>query len=41
MPYAECGGTLERKAVTRTQPWGDTLYHFGNVPALVCTQCGW
>jgi YgiT-type zinc finger domain-containing protein len=37
---AECGGTLEQKIVTHTQPWGEQLYRFENVPALVCRQCG-
>ena len=37
---AECGGTLQRKTITHTQPWGDELYRFENVPAFVCTQCG-
>lgn len=37
---AQCGGTLEKKTVTYTQPWGNDLYRFENVPALVCRQCG-
>jgi len=37
---AQCGGTLERQIVTHTQPWGEELYEFENVPALVCRQCG-
>jgi HTH-type transcriptional regulator / antitoxin MqsA len=37
---AECGGTLEKKTITHTQPWGQELYRFENVPALVCVQCG-
>ncbi|MDA2925282.1 type II toxin-antitoxin system MqsA family antitoxin [Acidobacteria bacterium AH-259-L09] len=37
---AECGGTLEKKTITHTQPWGKELYWFENVPALVCRQCG-
>jgi len=37
---AQCGGTLERQTVTHQQPWGDQLYEFENVPALVCRQCG-
>jgi YgiT-type zinc finger domain-containing protein len=37
---ARCGGSLERKNVTYQQPWGDELYEFENVPALVCRQCG-
>lgn len=37
---AECGGTLRPKTITHTQPWGQELYRFENVPALVCAQCG-
>ncbi|MEK7404055.1 MAG: type II toxin-antitoxin system MqsA family antitoxin [Acidobacteriota bacterium] len=37
---AQCGGTLESRTITYTQPWGDELYEFENVPALVCRQCG-
>jgi YgiT-type zinc finger domain-containing protein len=37
---ARCGGSLERKTITHRQPWGDELYEFENVPALVCRQCG-
>jgi len=37
---AECGGSLEPKTITYTHPWGDQLYRFENVPALVCVQCG-
>ena len=37
---AECGGTLESRIVTYTHPWGDQLYRFESVPALVCIQCG-
>lgn len=37
---AECGGTLRKKTITYTHPWGDKLYRFENVPALVCVQCG-
>ena len=37
---ALCRGTLERQTITHTQPWGDELYEFGNVSALVCRQCG-
>jgi YgiT-type zinc finger domain-containing protein len=37
---AECGGTLVKKTITHTQPWGQELYRFEHVPALVCTQCG-
>ncbi len=34
-----CGGSLERRTITHQQPWGDELYEFENVPALVCAQC--
>lgn len=37
---AQCGGTLEPKTITHQQPWGEELYEFENVPALVCRQCG-
>jgi len=37
---ARCGGSLERKTITHQQPWGDELYEFESVPALVCSQCG-
>lgn len=37
---AECGGTLGKKTITHTQPWGEELYRFENVPAFVCAQCG-
>lgn len=37
---AECGGALEEKVITHTQPWGDELYRFEDVPARVCRQCG-
>jgi HTH-type transcriptional regulator / antitoxin MqsA len=37
---AVCGGTLKKKTITHTQPWGEELYRIENVPALVCTQCG-
>jgi YgiT-type zinc finger domain-containing protein len=37
---AHCGGSLERKTITHRQPWGDELYEFENVPALVWSQCG-
>ena len=36
----ECGGGLNQQAITHTQPWGEKLYRFENVPAFVCTQCG-
>jgi YgiT-type zinc finger domain-containing protein len=36
---ARCGGSLEVKTVTHRQPWGEELYEFENVPALVCAQC--
>jgi YgiT-type zinc finger domain-containing protein len=25
---------------THTQPWGERLYRFEDVPALACVQCG-
>ncbi len=37
---ARCGGALERQTITHQQPWGDDLFEFENVPALVCRQCG-
>jgi YgiT-type zinc finger domain-containing protein len=37
---AQCGGTLERQPITHTQLWGNELYEFESVPALVCRQCG-
>ena len=36
----ECGGTLVKKTITHVPPWGDELYRFEEVPALVCIQCG-
>ena len=36
----ECGGQPTAQAIVHTQPWGERLYRFENVPALVCTQCG-
>ena len=36
----DCGGSLERKTIVHTQPWGEDLYRFEDVPALVCAQCG-
>ena len=35
-----CGGSLEQKTITHQQPWGEELYEFENVPAMVCRQCG-
>lgn len=40
MKCAECGGRFEKKLITHYQPWGDEIYRFENVPALVCVQCG-
>jgi YgiT-type zinc finger domain-containing protein len=40
MTCAECGGRFEKKLITHYQPWGDEIYRFENVPALVCVQCG-
>ena len=37
---AECGGTLAQRTITHTQAWGEQLYRFDRVPALVCAQCG-
>jgi len=37
---AHCGGSLIRQILTYQKPWGDELYEFENVPALVCQQCG-
>ena len=31
---------LKKTTITYTHPWGDELYRFENVPALVCTQSG-
>ena len=36
----QCGGTFEAKSITHQQTWGEELYEFENVPALVCAQCG-
>ncbi len=36
----ECGGTVEVRGISHTQPWGNQLYRFEDVPALVCVQCG-
>lgn len=35
-----CAGGLEAKRITHRQPWGEELYEFESVPALVCAQCG-
>lgn len=36
-----CGGTLHPKILPYfDQPWGDEVYRFEHVPALVCSQCG-
>lgn len=40
MLCTECGGRFEKKLITHYQPWGDEIYRFENVPALVCVQCG-
>jgi len=37
---AVCGGALEPRQITHTQAWGERLYRFEQVPALVCIQCG-
>lgn len=36
----ECGGSLREQTIVHTQPWGEQLYRFENVPAFVCQQCG-
>lgn len=36
----QCGGSLIKKTITHNQPWGEQLFRFEQVPALVCTQCG-
>jgi YgiT-type zinc finger domain-containing protein len=36
----QCGGSFKAKIITHQQPWGEELYEFENVPALVCAQCG-
>ena len=35
-----CGGTFGQKIITHQQNWGDQLFEFENVSALVCAQCG-
>jgi YgiT-type zinc finger domain-containing protein len=35
----QCGGSFEAQTITHQQPWGEELYEFENVPALVCVQC--
>jgi len=37
---AICGGALKRQTITYQKAWGDELYEFEDVPALVCQQCG-
>ena len=37
---AICGGQFAQQTITHRQPWGDELFEFENVPALVCVQCG-
>ena len=37
---AQCGGALRKKTITHTQPWGEEIYRFEAVPALVCAKCG-
>jgi YgiT-type zinc finger domain-containing protein len=36
----QSSGAFEAKTITHQQPWGEELYEFENVPALVCAQCG-
>ena len=41
---AQCGGSLESQNITHRQQWGDELYEFENVPALVwrnAAKSGW
>jgi YgiT-type zinc finger domain-containing protein len=40
MKCPECGGRFDKKLITHYQPWGEDIYRFENVPALVCVQCG-
>ena len=35
-----CGGFLKENEVTHDETWGDKLYRFELVPALVCSKCG-
>jgi YgiT-type zinc finger domain-containing protein len=35
-----CGGSLEETAITHDETWGNKVYRFEQVPALVCTKCG-
>jgi len=37
---SQCGGAFVAKTITHQQPWGEEIYEFENVPALVCAQCG-
>lgn len=39
-PCAACGGTWTQQSITHAQLWGDRLYRFEDVPALVSSQCG-
>jgi YgiT-type zinc finger domain-containing protein len=36
----QCGGSFQAKTITHQQLWGEELYEFEQVPALVCAQCG-
>lgn len=35
-----CGGRLEEKTITYDKRWGNMLYTFEGIPALMCMQCG-
>jgi len=35
-----CGGEYKKEIITHEEWWGDKLYVFKNVPALVCENCG-
>jgi YgiT-type zinc finger domain-containing protein len=35
-----CGGRLEEKVIIYDKRWGQRLYTFEEIPALVCAQCG-
>jgi YgiT-type zinc finger domain-containing protein len=37
---ALCSGSLNAETITHQQSWGEQLYEFEHVPALVCQQCG-
>ncbi|MFQ5794871.1 MAG: YgiT-type zinc finger protein [Candidatus Bipolaricaulia bacterium] len=35
-----CGAPLKETQVTHDETWGDKLYRFEKVPALICTEYG-